>query len=107
MKATNKTMFNSGRGPQTGNAGNMEKRKTFMEEKSKSGSEKSELADMITNALETRGRLTKPTINKGVEGLHMDTNVGSGPTKGNAGKRNSSNGKPSRQRGALGATLGY
>lgn len=105
MKNDKKTMFNSGRGPQTGNMGNTEKRKTFMEEKDQRSSEKATLANMITDALETRGRDNMSYRNKGVEGLHSDTYEGRGPTKGNAGKKNgkSSSGK----KGALGATSGY
>ena len=48
--------INQKRGPTTGNAGNAEKRRTFMAEKSTSSSEKSALADMVVSALETRGR---------------------------------------------------
>ena len=95
--------FNSGRGPQTGNAGNMEKRKTFMSEKDKTGSEKAQLANMITDALSMRGRFTSEKINPGLEGLHSDTNVGRGPTKGNAGKVKSG----AARKGAMGATSGY
>lgn len=98
-----KMTFNSGRGPQTGNAGNSEKRNAFMSEKDKRSSEKAQLANMITDALEMRGRKTKPTINPGLEGLHSDTNVGRGPTKGNAGKSKSG----AARKGALGATSGY
>lgn len=96
-------MFNSGRGPQTGNKGNTEKRAAFIEEKNTRSSEKAQLANMITDALEMRGRKTKPTINPGLEGLHSDTNVGRGPTKGNAGKSKSG----AARKGALGATSGY
>lgn len=96
-------IFNSGRGPQVGNHGNTTKRNDFMAEKDKRSSEKAHLANMITDALEMRGRKTKPTINPGVEGLHSDTNVGRGPTKGNAGKSKSG----AARKGALGATSGY
>jgi hypothetical protein len=103
MKSNTKMMFNSGRGPQTGNAGNKEKRDTFMSEKDERSSEKAQLANMITDALEMRGRGNRPTIKPSLENVKADTNVGRGPTKGNAGKRNSTMGK----KGANGATSGY
>ena len=96
-------MFNSGRGPQVGNKGNTEKRSTFMEEKNTRSSEKAQLATMITDALEMRGRGNRPTIKPSLENVKADTNVGRGPTKGNAGTRNSTMGK----KGAMGATSGY
>ena len=96
-------MFNSGRGPQTGNAGNTEKRSIFKEEKNTRSSEKAVLANMITDALEMRGRGQAGKVNPALESLHDTTNTGRGPTKGNAGKRNSTMGK----KGANGATSGY
>lgn len=95
--------FNSGRGPQVGNHGNTTKRSDFMAEKDKRSSEKAKLANMITDALEMRGRFTSEKINPGLEGLHENTNVGRGPTKGNAGKVKSG----AARKGALGATSGY
>jgi len=91
--------INQAQGPRTGNEGTPSKRKEFMAEKSKSGSEKSELANMVTRALETRGRGMESARKPAVESLHDKTNVGRGPTKGNAGK--------SSRGGALGATSGY
>jgi hypothetical protein len=88
--------INQKRGPQTGNAGNATKRADFMAEKSKRGSEKSTLAEMVTNALEMRGRDNRSSRSPGVEPVKANVNVGRGPTKGNAGRR-----------GALGATSGY
>jgi hypothetical protein len=102
MKSNTKMTFNSGRGPQTGNAGNKEKRETFMSEKDQRSSEKAQLANMITDALEMRGRGNRPTIKPSLESLHDKTNEGRGPTKGNAGKRSSSG-----KKGAMGATSGY
>ena len=61
----------------------MEKRKEFMETKSKTGSERSELAGMVTRALEMRGRGQAGKVNPALESLHDKTNVGRGPTKGN------------------------
>ena len=88
--------INQKQGPRNGNSGNMTKRKEFMAEKSKSGSQKSELAGMVTKALEMRGRGQAGKVNPALESLHDKTNTGRGPTKGNAGRR-----------GALGATSGY
>jgi hypothetical protein len=81
--------INQKRGPTVGNAGTMSKRDTFMAEKSKSSSEKSRLADMVTSALEMRGRgaKNKNYVDPSLEGLHEKTNVGRGPTKGNAGRK--------------------
>ena len=104
MKSNSKTTFNSGRGPQTGNAGNAEKRKDFMAEKDKRSSEKAGLARMVTDALEMRGRDNRSSRKPGVESLHDTTNTGRGPTKGNAGRKTSGT---TGRRGALGATSGY
>jgi hypothetical protein len=68
FKPTSKSI-NQKRGPQTGNAGNAEKRSAFLESKSASGSEKSVLADMVTSALEMRGRGVTPSIDPALEGL--------------------------------------
>jgi len=94
--------INQKRGPTTGNANPGSKRGDFMAEKSKSGSEKSALANMVTDAVAARGRGMKGFRDKAVEGLHADTNVGRGPTKGNAGRTSGA-----ARRGALGATSGY
>lgn len=79
--------INQKRGPQVGNAGMGTKRADFMAEKSKSSSEKAKLANMITDALEMRGRDNRSARKPGVESLHDTTNVGRGPTKGNAAKK--------------------
>ena len=96
--------INVKRGPTTGNENPGTKRADFMSEKAKSGSEKSELANMITGAVAARGRGMEGFRDKTVEGLHTNTNVGRGPTKGNAGKPQKSGGG---RKGALGATSGY
>ena len=96
--------INVKRGPTTGNENPGTKRADFMSEKAKSGSEKSELANMITGAVAARGRGMEGFRDKAVEGLHTNTNVGRGPTKGNAGKPVKSGGG---RKGALGATSGY
>lgn len=79
--------INQKQGPRTGNAGMGSKRADFMAEKSKVNSERASLARMVTDALEMRGRDNRSTRRPGVESLHDTTNVGRGPTKGNAGKR--------------------
>ena len=75
---------NQGRGPTAGNTGTPEKRDTFIKEKS--SGEKSALSDMILAAFKTRGDGMKSHIDPAVEGIHSNTNVGRGPTKGNAGR---------------------
>lgn len=96
--------INQKRGPTTGNENTGTKRADAMAAKAKSGSEKSEIADMITGAVARRGELMRGFRDPAVEGLHATTNTGRGPTRGNAGKTKSSTGG---RRGALGATSGY
>lgn len=95
--------INQKRGPTTGNHNTSSKRADFMSEKSRTGSEKSQLADMITDAFAARGRGMKGFRDPAVEGIHATTNVGRGPTKGNAGKQKSG----AARKGALGASSGY
>jgi hypothetical protein len=97
--------INVKRGPTTGNENPGTKRGDFMAEKAKSGSEKSELATMITDAVAARGRGMKGFRDPTVEGLHTITNTGRGPTRGNAGRQTGKSG--AARRGALGATSGY
>jgi hypothetical protein len=68
--------INQKRGPTMGNEGTSSKRDDFMKMKSTSSGEKSQLADMVISALETRGRGMKPHIDPAVEGLSSKTNVG-------------------------------
>ena len=96
--------INQARGPQTGNTGTPSKRADFMAAKAKSGSEKAELANMITDAVAARGQGMRGFRDATVEGLHANTNVGRGPTKGNAGRPQRSG---AARRGANGATSGY
>jgi len=103
-KNPNAKAVNQARGPQTGNAGTPSKRQEFMTAKAKSGSERAELATMITDAVAARGRGMEGFRDRTVEGLHTNTNVGRGPTRGNAAKPQKSGGG---RRGALGATSGY
>ena len=73
---------NQKRGPTTGNSNPGSKRDEFMAAKSKSGSERSALADMVSDAVAARGRGMKGFRDSSTEGLHTRTNVGRGPTKG-------------------------
>jgi hypothetical protein len=79
--------INQKRGPTTGNAGTPSKRDTFMAEKSKSNSQRAALAKVVTDALEMRGRGQSGKTNPALESMHDKTNVGRGPTKGNAGRK--------------------
>ncbi len=90
MKSTNpqgNKDINQKRGPTTGNVATGDKRSTFMKEKSTVNSERATIANMITDALGMRGRDNHSARKAGVESLHDTTNVGRGPTKGNAGKK--------------------
>jgi hypothetical protein len=73
--------INQKRGPTTGNAGMGSKRKDFMAEKSKSSSEKATLANMVTSALEMRGRgQFGGRTNPALEGIHSNTGPKTNPT---------------------------
>jgi len=72
--------INQKRGPTTGNAGNATKRNTFMDEKAATGSERSTIANMITDALSMRGRGTAAKIDPALEGLHSNTGPKRNPT---------------------------
>jgi hypothetical protein len=74
---------NQKRGPTTGNESTGSKRDDFMAAKSKSGSERSALADMVTDAVANRGRKMQSFRDAAVEPLKPRVNVGRGPTKGN------------------------
>jgi hypothetical protein len=83
MKSTNpqgNKEINQKRGPTTGNAGSMKKRDTYVAEKSASSSEKSVLANMVTSALEARGRDNRSERRVGVESLHDNTGPKVNPT---------------------------
>ena len=107
MRLSTKNMqareINQRRGPTTGNENPSTKRADFMSEKSRTGSEKAALATMITDAVAARGRGMEGFRDPAVEGLHDKTNVGRGPTRGNAAKQKSG----AARRGASGATSGY
>jgi hypothetical protein len=72
--------INQKRGPTTGNQGTPTKRNTFMSEKSTVNSERAVLANMITNALEMRGRGQAGTTNPALEGVHSNTGPKVNPT---------------------------
>ena len=73
---------NQAQGPRHGNTGTPAKRSKFVSEKASSGSEKSALANMITNALSGRGAGMQGRIDPTVEGLHSDTGPKRNPTAG-------------------------
>jgi hypothetical protein len=68
--------INQKQGPRTGNAGRPEKREAFISEKSSTGSERSRIANMITDALGMRGRGQAGHTNPALEGVHSNTNTG-------------------------------
>jgi len=72
--------INQKRGPTTGNAGTPSKRDAFLNAKSASGSEKSALAKVVTDALEMRGRGQSGRTNPALEGMHERTGPKSNPT---------------------------
>ena len=80
VKNPQEKSINQKRGPTTGNGGQTEKRRTFIEEKS--GGWREQMADTVMSALETRGRGVKPYVDPAVEGLHSDTGPKSNPTAG-------------------------
>jgi hypothetical protein len=108
MRTSTKNMqareINQKRGPTTGNENTGSKRADFMSEKARTGSEKSALANMVTDAVARRGELMRSVRDPAVEPLKANVNVGRGPTKGNAAKQQKSG---AARRGALGATSGY
>jgi hypothetical protein len=68
--------INQKRGPTTGNVATGSKRADFMSEKSTTGSERSKIASMITDALEMRGRGQAGKTNPALEGVSGNTNTG-------------------------------
>lgn len=75
--------INQKRGPTTGNANPGGKRDEFVSAKSKSGSERSALATMITDTIARRGEKMRGFRDMAVEPVKANVNVGRGPTKGN------------------------
>jgi hypothetical protein len=72
--------INQKRGPTTGNTATGSKRKDFMAEKDTRSSEKAGLANMVTSALEMRGRGVQAKVDPALEGLHSDTGPKRNPT---------------------------
>jgi hypothetical protein len=108
MRLSTKNMqakpINQSRGPTTGNHNTGSKRADAMAEKAKSGSDKSALASMVTDAVARRGELMRGVRDPAVEPIKATVNVGRGPTKGNAAKQQKS---AAARRGAVGASSGY
>lgn len=75
--------INQKRGPTTGNANPGGKRGEFMDAKSKSGSERSALAKMVTDTIARRGEKMRGFRDMAVEPVKANVNVGRGPTRGN------------------------
>jgi len=96
--------INQKRGPTTGNHNTGSKRADAMSEKARTGSEKSEIADMITDAVARRGELMRGVRDPAVEPVKAKVNVGRGPTRGNAARQQKSG---AARKGALGASSGY
>jgi hypothetical protein len=76
----NKKNVNVAQGPKTGNHGTPSKRDTFIREKS--GDFRTEMADMVTRALETRGNGMKPELLPTTEPLSADRGPKRNPTAG-------------------------
>lgn len=72
--------INQKRGPTTGNVATGSKRADFMREKSTVNSERATIANMITGALEMRGRGQAGTTNPALESLHERTGPKTNPT---------------------------
>lgn len=75
--------INQKRGPTTGNANPGGKRGEFLAAKAESGSERSALAKMVTDAVAARGTGMRGFRDQAVEPLKATVNVGRGPRKGN------------------------
>ena len=75
--------INQKRGPTTGNDNPGGKRGEFMSAKSKSGSERSALAKMVTDTIAKRGEKMRGFRDMAVEPIKASVNVGRGPRKGN------------------------
>ena len=85
MKTTNPQArpINQKRGPTTGNENTGSKHADFVKAKAASGSQRSELANMVTAAVARRGELMRSVRDPAVEPLKATVNVGRGPTRGN------------------------
>lgn len=72
--------INQKRGPTTGNVATGSKRADFMKEKSSTNSERSTIANMITDALGMRGKGQAGKTNPALEGVHERTGKAANPT---------------------------
>lgn len=78
---------NQKRGPTTGNSGTPSKQKSFLEEKSRTGSYRAQLADMVSSAFGKRGEGMKPNRpasddKKALVSISPNTKTKRGPTRG-------------------------
>lgn len=83
----NRAPANQSRGPTTGNAGTPAKQKDFISEKSRTGSYRSQLADMVTSAFGKRGEGMKPNRpasadKQALQSISPNTKTKRGPTRG-------------------------
>jgi hypothetical protein len=72
--------INQKRGPTVGNVATGSKRADFMKAKSEVNSERATIANMITSALEMRGRGQAGVTNPALEGVHSNTGPKKNPT---------------------------
>ena len=72
--------INQKRGPTTGNVATGSKRSDFMKAKSEVNSERATIANMITSALEMRGKGQAGVTNPALEGVHSNTGPKKNPT---------------------------
>jgi len=72
--------INQKRGPTTGNVATGSKRADFMKAKSEVNSERATIANMITGALEMRGKGQAGKTNPALEGVHSNTGPKKNPT---------------------------
>lgn len=80
----NAKSINQKRGPTTGNTNTGSKRSDFVAAKATSGSERSALADMVTDAVARRGELMRGHRDPAVEPVKTTVNVGrKGSNRGN------------------------
>lgn len=83
----NRAPVNQSRGPTTGNSGTPSKQKDFIAEKSRTGSYRSQLADMVSTAFGKRGEGMKPNRPatddpKALQSISPNTKTKRGPTRG-------------------------
>jgi hypothetical protein len=72
--------INQAQGPRTGNEGTPSKRKAFNEAKATTGNERASIANMVTSALEMRGRGQRGHDDPALESMHDNTGPKTNPT---------------------------